>query len=96
MQHRPHHTSQLFLHKRPSGTKAELHEFTKTVLKHFFETYLLDEALENLWIMIQQSFYTKRFVLTNAERSNLIAYYQDLHALILAANIVNDELKKPT
>ena len=85
-----------FLNKRPSGTKAELHEFAKTVLKYFFETYPLDESLENLWTMIQQSFYTKRFVLTNAERGNLIAYYQDLHTLLLAANIVNDELKKPT
>ncbi|WP_165503599.1 hypothetical protein [Pedobacter hiemivivus] len=44
--------------------------------------------------MIQQSFYTKRFFLTNAERGNLIAYYENLHAVILAASIVNDELNK--
>ncbi|TKC59968.1 hypothetical protein FBD94_13660 [Pedobacter hiemivivus] len=87
--------NELFLHKKPTGTPAELQEFAKTVLKYFFETYPLDESLEMLWRMIQQSFYTKRFVLTDAERGNLIAYYENLHAVILAASIVNEELKKP-
>ncbi|WEK18822.1 MAG: hypothetical protein P0Y49_18770 [Candidatus Pedobacter colombiensis] len=85
-----------FLHKRPSGTKAELNEFVKATLKDFFETYPLDESLENLWLMIKQSFYTKRFVLTNSERANLIAYYETLHTVILAASIINDELKRPS
>ncbi|WEK20502.1 MAG: hypothetical protein P0Y49_05045 [Candidatus Pedobacter colombiensis] len=83
-----------FLHKQPSGTKAELNAFANARLKNFFDTYPNDEGLENLWIMIQQSFYTKRFVLNNAERANLIAFYQDLHELILATRIINDELKR--
>ncbi|SDL87922.1 hypothetical protein SAMN04487898_12742 [Pedobacter sp. ok626] len=88
------YTPEQFLHKRPSGTKAELDTFVKTKIKEFFETYSLDDSLEYLWRMIQQSFYTKRSVLPNDERANLIAFYEYLHTLILAANIVNDELKK--
>ncbi|MNJ98391.1 hypothetical protein D3C87_161570 [compost metagenome] len=84
-----------FLHKRPSGTKAELDTFVKTTLKNFFETYSLDDSLEYLWRMIQQSFYTKSRILPNAERANLIAYYEHLHSLILAISLVNNDLERP-
>ncbi|SDJ54511.1 hypothetical protein SAMN04487898_103215 [Pedobacter sp. ok626] len=90
------YTPDQFLHKRPSGTKAELNTFAKTKLKEFFETYPLDDSLEYLWRMIQQSFYTKSRILPNAERANLIAFYEYLHTMILAASITNDELKSPT
>jgi hypothetical protein len=91
------YTPDQFLHKRPSGTKAELNAFVQNTLKDFFDIYTLDDSLEYLWRMIQQSFYTKsRRILPNAERANLIAYYEYLHTLILAASIVNDELKKTT
>jgi len=55
----------------------------------------LDDSLEYLWRMIQQSFYTKSRILPNAERANLIAYYEHLHSLILAISIVNVELERP-
>ncbi|MNK02878.1 hypothetical protein D3C87_207080 [compost metagenome] len=90
------YTPDQFLHKRPSGTKAELNTFAKTKLKEFFETYPVDDSLEYLWRMIQQSFYTKSRILPNAERANLIAFYEYLHTMILAASIANDELKSPT
>ena len=41
------YTPEQFLHKRPSGTKAELDTFVKTKIKEFFETSSLDDSLES-------------------------------------------------
>lgn len=87
--------NRFYLHKRPSGTKAELQEFARNVLKNFFDDYFLDDSLDMLWKAIQQSFYSKHSVLKNYERTNLIIFHQDLHALILASSIVNEQLKQP-
>ncbi|WEK21173.1 MAG: hypothetical protein P0Y49_08470 [Candidatus Pedobacter colombiensis] len=84
-----------YLHKRPSGTKAELYAFANNVIKSFFENFTLDESLDQLRQMSLHGFFRENDEFTNPERCNHIAFYESLHILILASSIFNDELKKP-
>ncbi|WEK19218.1 MAG: hypothetical protein P0Y49_20795 [Candidatus Pedobacter colombiensis] len=77
-----------YLHKRPSGTKAEQQAVANEVLKSFFADYSLDDSLDYLRQMIKQSFYTKKEFLNNVERANLIAFYEHLHPMIMATSIL--------
>ena len=79
-----------YLHKRPSGTPAELNDIASNILKSFFDDYSLDDSQALLWEMIQQSFYTKSAILNHIERSNLICFYERLHELIMAGSMIND------
>ncbi|TCC98701.1 hypothetical protein [Pedobacter hiemivivus] len=80
-----------YLHKRPSGTKAEQQEVANEVLKSFFSVYSLDDSLDYLRQMIKQSFYTKKEFLNNVERTNLIAFYEYLHPMIMATSILYED-----
>ncbi|WEK18365.1 MAG: hypothetical protein P0Y49_16365 [Candidatus Pedobacter colombiensis] len=80
-----------YLHKRPSGTKAEQQAVANEVLKSFFADYPLDDSLDYLRQMIKQSFYTKKEFLNNVERANLIAFYEHLHPMIMATSILYGE-----
>ena len=82
-----------YLHKRPSGTMAELNDIAKGILTSFFEDYDLDFSQAQLWHMIQQSSYSKKAILSDVERCNLIAFYERVHELILAGSLINDHHK---
>ena len=79
-----------YLHKRPSGTLAELNDIARQILTSFFDDYNLDDSHALLWEMIQQSFYTKSAILNSIERSNLICFYERVHEMILAGSMIND------
>ena len=79
-----------YLHKRPSGSYAELNDIAHNILKSFFNDYNLDDSHAMLWEMIRQSFYTKSAILNSIERSDLICFYERLHEIILAGSMIND------
>ena len=82
-----------YLHKRPSGTTTELNKIAKGILASFFEDYDLDFSQAQLWHMIQQSCYSKKAILSDIERCNLIAFYERVHELILAGSLINGHHK---
>jgi len=83
-----HMNHQQYLHKRPSGAKAEQQEVANEILKSFFADYPIDDTLEYLRQMMTQSYYTKKEFLNNVERANLIAFYEHLHPMIMATSIL--------
>ena len=80
-----------YLHKTPSGTKAEQQAVAIDLIKSFFSDYSLDDSLDYLRQMIKQSFYAKKAFLNDVEKANLIAFYEHLHPLIVATSILYED-----
>lgn len=76
------------LHKLPSGTPEELKVFAVNTLDSFFRDYDLSECHQLLWQLMRQAFVKKYTTLSTREQQNLISFYENLHEMIIASNIL--------
>lgn len=77
-----------FLHRLPTGDAAELNSFAITILHSFNHSYGLDQSHLLLWQLMKQGLVNQAEVLTAAERCDLVSFYEDLHEVLIAVNIL--------
>ncbi|MCD0487611.1 hypothetical protein LPB86_05185 [Pedobacter sp. MC2016-14] len=84
-------TTELYLHKRPIGSEAELKTYAQKVLETFYIDYELDDAQAMLWQIMVPAFINSNPLQSNEEKQALVLFYERLHELLLAAAMLHNQ-----